>query len=259
MASRAGGCGYIRPARGPASPRERRGRARRSRRRSRPRWSSLLLWRRVADIQRATVRRELHRGRARDVETEPVDVATLLDVAQLVRIVVRGEQLVLWTDHGDGEWWRHECAVHHDGRADAVDARRSDDTFAIDRDGLRTTAPRGVDDIREIRRVTDRLVDVARLPRRRRTRVVERDHHPIAGPLGEAGRGAELFDARLQVAAGGALGRGAALDVVELIAQIRELCLERVLLVLQRVRGVEQGRVVTDGELAALLIRPPLK
>src|SRR5882672_1448528 len=106
-ASPAAGCGCTRPARAPASRRADRGTARRSRWPHRPRSFSLRLRRCVMDVEGAAVGWDLDRRRARHSEAEPVDVATLLDVAQLVRIVVRREDLVLGTDDEHAERWRH--------------------------------------------------------------------------------------------------------------------------------------------------------
>src|SRR5438552_6430972 len=74
-----------------------------------------------------------------------------------------------------------------------------------------------------------------------------------------AGAGLELVEARLELLCGAALGRGVALDLIEARAKHGELRLEIVLLVLQRVRGVNERRVVADGELAALGLGTPLE
>ena len=68
-----------------------------------------------------------------------------------------------------------------------------------------------------------------------------------------------LGGARQLLGAGGdLLGGGARLDLIELPAKLRERHLQRVLLVLQRLRRVEQRRVVADRQLVALGLGPPL-
>src|ERR1700716_1075247 len=120
------------------------------------------MWRPVADVQRAAVGRHVDRARACDPEAEALDVTALLDVWERARSVEGAEQRVLGPDRGDVEGRRHERPVHHDRRADAVDARGVHDPLVVDGDRLRAALPGGVDDVGEIGRVTDRFVDGAR-------------------------------------------------------------------------------------------------
>src|SRR2546428_5951260 len=82
---------------------------------------------RVADVEGPAIRRHVDRARATHTETETLDIAALLDVLQLIRIVEGAEERVLRSDGGDVEGRRHERPVHHDRRANAVDARGGHD------------------------------------------------------------------------------------------------------------------------------------
>src|SRR5438552_16608008 len=61
----------------------------------------------VSDVERAAVCRDVDRAGAGDVEAEPLHVATLLDVLQLVRVVEGAKAAVLGPARGDGGWRRH--------------------------------------------------------------------------------------------------------------------------------------------------------
>src|SRR5438034_9271104 len=101
---------------------------------------------RVADVEGAAVRRDMDRARATHAEAETLDIAALLDVLQLIRIVEGAEERVLRSDGSDAEGRGHERPVHHDRRANAVDARGVHDPLVVDGDRLRAPLPRGVDD-----------------------------------------------------------------------------------------------------------------
>src|SRR6266568_2474902 len=100
------------------------------------RCSSASMWLPVADVERAVIRRDVDGACPSDPEAETLHVTTLLDVLELIRIVKRAEQRVLRPDRRYVEGRRHERPVHHDGRADAVDARRVHDPFLVDGDRL---------------------------------------------------------------------------------------------------------------------------
>src|SRR5947207_14957043 len=106
--------------------------------------------------------------------------------------------------------------------------------------------------------MTDRFVDVARrhadVPR-----VVELHDHAIAALRGEAGRRLQLVEPCLKLLRGAALRRRVALDLVEAGPKLGQLRLQVVLLGLERVRSVDERRVVANGKLAALGLRAPLQ
>src|SRR5207248_438764 len=104
-----------------------------------------------------------------------------------------------------------------------------DDALVVHGDGLGAAAPRRVDDVGEVGRVADRLVDVVGLHRRRGPRVIERDEDAVATSLSESRGCAQLLDPRLQVPARGALRGGALLYGIQLRAKVGELRLECVL------------------------------
>src|SRR5439155_7054959 len=145
----------------------------------------------VADVERTAVCRDVDRTGARDVEAQALDVASLLYVLELLRIVERAEQRVLRSDRGDIEGRRHQRAIDHDRRADAVHAGRAHDPFVVHGDGRGPAFPRGVNDVGEIGGVTDRLVDVAGGDAHV-ARVVQLDQHTVAGERRKAGAGLEL-------------------------------------------------------------------
>ena len=120
-------------------------------------------------------------------------------------------------------------------------------------------APRGIDDVGDVRRMADGLVEVLHVDRSSRARVVERHDHAIARPLGQPRAGLEVVDALLEVPCGASLSGGAALDLVEPRAEFGQLRLERVLLGLQGIGGVGEGGVVPHRELAPLGLGPPLR
>src|SRR5438093_12302199 len=129
--------------------------------RSRRRWYASG-WLREADVEGAAVGGDVDRAGAGHAETEALHVTPLFDVLKLRRIVERREHRVLWPDRGDAERWGHERPVHHDRGADAINARRAHDALVVDRHGLCAALPGGVDDVGQVRRVADRLVDVPR-------------------------------------------------------------------------------------------------
>src|SRR6266566_7426431 len=171
------------------------------------------MWLPVADVERAVVRRDVDGACTSDAEAEALYITTLLDVLELIRIVERAEQRVLRPDRRDVEGRRHERPVHHDRRAYAVDARRVHDPFLVDRDRLRAAFPRRVDDVREIGRVTDRLVDI---PRRDThvARIVELHDDAVTALRREPGRRLQLVQAGLELLRGAALRGRVPLDLV---------------------------------------------
>src|SRR5438552_1368835 len=226
-----------------------------------PRWrrcSSVSMRLSIPDVEGAAIGRDMDGARPSDPKAQALHVTTLLDVLELIWIVIRAEQRVLWPDRRYVEGRRHERPVHHDGRADAVDARRVHDPFLVDGDRLRAAFPRRVDDVGEIGRVTDRLVDV---PRRDAhvARVVELHDDTVAALRRESGRRLQLVEAGLELLRGATLRGGVPLDLVQPGAELGELPFEVVLLRLQSVRGVDERCVVADGELAALGLCAPLK
>src|SRR5438445_6665529 len=193
------------------------------------RCSSASMWLAVADVERAVIRRDVDGACPSDAEAEALYITTLLDVLELIRIVKRAEQRVLRPDRRDVEGRRHERPGHHDRRAHAVDARRVHHPFLVDRDRLRAAFPRCVDDVGEIGRVTDRLVDV---PRRNAyvARVVELHDDTLTALRREPGRHLQLVEAGLELLRGTALRGRIPLDLVEPGPKVGELRLEVILL-----------------------------
>src|SRR5205814_674089 len=107
------------------------------------------------DVERAAERGHVDRARPGHAEAQALDITTLLDVLQLSGIVEGAKEAVLGTNRGDVERRRH------DRGADAIDARRAHDALIVDRDRVGPALPGGVDDVGEVGRVTDRLIDVA--------------------------------------------------------------------------------------------------
>jgi len=88
--------------------------------------------------------------------------------------------------------------------------------------------------------------------------VIELHHDSVTGARREAGARLEVVDPRLELTSGSALGRRVALDLIQAGAQLGELRFEVVLLVLERVRRVDERGVVADRQLTALVLRAPL-
>src|SRR5437867_3644698 len=170
---------------------------------------------------------------------------SLLDVLQLIGVVEGAEERVLRPDHVDVERRRHERAVHHDGRSNAIDARRVHDSLVVHGERLRATLPGGVEDVGEIGGVADRPVDIARGDADV-ARIVQLDRDAVATERGETGGRPKLVDAQLELTLGARLGRRIALDLIELHAERREIRFQLVLLDLERARRIDEGRVVAD-------------
>src|SRR6185503_9493153 len=113
-------------------------------------------------------------------------------------------------------------------------------------DRLRAALPGAVEDVREIGRMADGFVDIA-LGDADAPGVVQLNRDSVAGKRCEAGRRAKLFDARLELLLCTGLCRRAALDLVQLEAQLREVAFELVLLPLESLRRIDKGGVVADG------------
>src|SRR5207253_2716986 len=97
----------------------------------------------------ATIGRDMDGARPSDPTAQALHVTTPHDVLELIWIVIRAEQRVLWPDRRYVERRSHERPVHHDGRADAVDARRVHDPFFVEgvlrrREGVGRADERGV-------------------------------------------------------------------------------------------------------------------
>src|SRR2546428_14026558 len=86
---------------------------------------------REANVEATAECWDVYRARARDSEAEALHVTALLDVLQLIGIVECAEERILRPDRVDVEGRGHERAVHHDGRADAIDARRIHDPLLV--------------------------------------------------------------------------------------------------------------------------------
>src|SRR5438874_5795525 len=200
----------------------------------------------------------MDRVRAGHPEAEALHIAPGLDVPELAGIVEGAEQAVLGPDDRDGEWRRQERAVHHDGRADAVHARARHDALRVHGDRLRAAAPRGVEDVGQVRRVADGLIEVRRAGGDR-VRVVELHDDAVARDRAEAGLRLEIGEPLLELARRAALARGVGLDLIELRPQVLELDLEVVLLLLESEGRVGEWCVVADGDLTALLLTLPLR
>src|SRR5207247_11268575 len=218
-----------------------------------PRWrrcSSVSMRLPIPDVERAAIRRDMDGARPSDPKAQTLHVTTLLDVLELIWIVIRAEQRVLWPDRRYVEGRRHERPVHHDGRADAVDARRVHDPFFVDGDRLRAAFPRGVDDVGEIGRVTDRLVDIPR----RDTHVagiVELHDDAVTALRREPRSRLQLVQAGLELLRRATLRGRVALDLVEPGPEIGELRFEVVLLVSLCGMRIDYARVALEGGLAS--------
>src|SRR5436309_15063594 len=104
-----------------------------------PRWrrcSSVSMRLSIPDVEGAAIGRDMDGARPSDPKAQALHGTTLLDGLELIGIVIRAEQRVLWPDRRAGEGLRHQRPVHHDGRGGAVAARSVYVPLPVVGDGL---------------------------------------------------------------------------------------------------------------------------